>query len=68
MEVFMANDILSVEPNSSGLFIRFSNGGCRTISVGPDAELIHYTNDGITYKQRGQTKYFNHKTNGVRVL
>lgn len=64
----MANDILSVEPNSSGLFIRFSSGGCRTINVGPGAELIHYTNDGITYKKGGKTRYFDLKTNGVRVL
>ena len=64
----MSNEILSVEPKSSGLFIRFSNGSCRTISVGPDAELIHYTNDGITYKQRGATKYFDLRTNGIRVL
>ena len=63
----MSNQIISVEPNSSGFLVRFSSGGCRTLSVGPNATLIHYTDEGVTYKQGGKTKYFNLKTNGIRV-
>lgn len=64
----MAQEVISVEPTSSGFLVRYSSGGCRSISAGPGAQLIHYTNDGITYKQGGKTHYFNFATNGVRVF
>lgn len=65
----MAKEIASVEiKSSSGIFIRFLDGSCRTIGIGHNGTLIHYTNDGITYKENGKTKYFNLKTDGVRTL
>lgn len=62
------NEILSVEKIWSGFLIRYASGGCRNINVGQDVELIHYTQDTVTYKQGGKSKVFNLKTGGIRVL
>lgn len=62
------SDVLSVEPKSSGFLVRFRGGSVRTLSVGADATLVHYTNDGVTYKQRGKTKYYDLKSNAITVL
>ena len=64
----MTNEILSVEPTHGGLLLRYASGGCRTIGVGKDAVVMHYTQETVTYKQDGKTKIFNLKTGGVRVL
>lgn len=60
-----SNEVGSVTPCHGGFKVRFMDGGCRTISVGPNAELLHYTNDTITYKENGYTKVFNFRTNST---
>lgn len=63
-----SNEVGSVTPYHGGFKVRFMDGGCRTISVGPNAELIHYTNDIITYKENGRTKVFDLKTSSITTL
>lgn len=66
----MAKEIASVEIQSShgGIFIRFLDGSCRTLGIGHRGTLINYSNDGITYKENGKTKYYNLKTDSVTIL
>ena len=64
----MSNEIIGVEKTSSGFLIRYASGGSRSLSVGGDASLIHYSNDSITYSQGGKTKHYNLNTNAVRVV
>lgn len=61
----MAKDVISVEKSGGGFLVRFVGGSCTTVSVGPNAQLIHYTNDTITYKENGRTYYRNIHTGSV---
>lgn len=54
----MGQDVVSVTPHGGNLLVRFKSGGCTTVSVGANATLVNYNNDGITIRQNGVTKYF----------
>ena len=64
----MAETIIAVVKTSGGFQLRYASGGCRTINVGQDAEVMQFSQEGITYKQGGKTKYFNLKNGSIRVL
>lgn len=65
----MAKVIANVEIKSSGIFIRFLDGSCRTIGVGQNGSLIHYTNEGITFKtSSGSTCYYDLQHDSVRTI
>lgn len=61
----MEKEVVSVEKTGGGFAVRFVGGSMKTISVGPNAQLIHYTNDTITYKENGRTYYRNIHTGSV---
>lgn len=64
-DIYMPKDVISVEKTGAGFAVRFAGGGMTTVSVGANAQLIHYTNDTITYKENGRTYCRNIHTGGV---
>ncbi|MBQ8459902.1 hypothetical protein IJ541_07355 [bacterium] len=60
--------VRSVEETSSGLVVKFENGGSRTLSTGSSAQLVRWDDEGVTYRQNGEMKHYSFRTSAYTRL
>lgn len=60
--------VRSVEETSSGLVVKFENGGSKTLSTGSGAQLVRWDNEGVAYRQNGEMKQYSFRTSAYTRL